>query len=161
MDIVTIDQVRYQCRADSDEPQADLERAATAAEAHAARLANRALFKDQAALDAALATVPTLTTSAWASLDSELTRADGVGNARESAYIREVAEESHRVEMARLHGIRRGIVATPDIIEAILLLTGHYYVNREEVTTGQGATSVRVHAGAEAIMSHHRFIGVL
>lgn len=156
MNIITIEQAREHCKTDAVDDEM-LTIYANAAEAACAQLANRALFVDQAALEAAVAAVSPTMTAAFAAHKTALDAAASLDE-----FNREWAEdEANQTLMAarvRASHIIAGKVADDDIIAAILLTTGHFYRNREE----NGTTKFdEVPMGAARIMRWHRRVGTL
>jgi hypothetical protein len=52
-----------------------------------------------------------------------------------------------------------GQPSADDIINAVLLTVGHYYRQRESVTTGQGAAALEVPLTVQHIMSSYHWMG--
>lgn len=142
MALLTIEQARSQCRVVGTHHDDDLEACVAGAEAAAAAYLNRALFKDQETLDAALGEAPAAVTQAAQEYADTVEAAKDVDDERQRAAMIEVAER--RLADAEL-GFRRtlnGIVANPAILAAVRMLVGHFFENREDVVTGTIATQL-------------------
>lgn len=159
MNIITIEQAREHCKTDGVDDEL-LTLYANAAEAACAQLANRALFVDQAALEAAVAEVSTSMSAAFTAHKTAMDAAASL-----DLDNREWAEGKAHSDLiaarVRASNIVSGIVADGDIIAAILLTTGHFYRNREEVVVGQGGKPEQVPMAAQRIMAWYRRVGTL
>ena len=102
-----------------------------AAEASAVAFIDRAVYADQPALDAALATAPAALSAATLAADNALL-------------------------CARMHyrRIMDGMMVNEAIRAAILLTTGHLYANREDVVTG--VTVAALPNGAQYLLQPYR-----
>lgn len=109
--ILTLDQCKAHLRVDGTDEDAAITLYAGAAEEAAAQYVNRALYADQAGLDAAVT----------AATD------DGTG-----------------------------MVATPSVLAAFLLILGHLYANREDVITGMRAAAVKVPQSSQWLLDPYR-----
>lgn len=157
MKLVTIEQAREHARTDGDDDEL-LTVYVDAAEATCERLANRGLFLTQEEFAEALSTIEAEITDAWTAYQTMMDSITAPAGVRYDATVaRAVQMRDHQLH--KINWKARGIVATPDIITAVLALAAHYYRNREEVASGQGASSVRVPMMAESIMYHHRYMG--
>lgn len=164
MKIVTIGQVREHVKAD-DADDAQLTVYANAAEAACERLANRAIFATTAALNAAKAGVPAAMNTAYETYDAAVLAADEQDDDRVIAMMRAQAQNALNAATLRADWIMNGLALDnpdfkgDDIVVAVLMTTGHYYRNRENVVTGQGAAAVELPGAAADIMSLNRWIG--
>lgn len=158
MELVTIDTLRMHCRADGDDDEL-IERYGNAAEAACATHISRGLFRDQESLTTALQTVPTLLTSAWDTYDDEMEAAEAITDerVRAAAVISATKKRDNAIRKAAM--ITNGIVATDDIIAAVMLLTKTWYDTGTTVVTGQGAAAVELPFGATAILDRHAYYG--
>lgn len=162
MELLTIDQLRNHCKADGDDDDVLLVYG-NGAEAACARLANRHIYPDQATLDAAKVAAVAAHTAGWATYDAAVLAANGVADARVKTVMIENARYALQRTANEMELTLAGIVANdevnPDILAAVQLIAGHWYVNREEVITGQGAAAVSVPMAAQNIMAMHRYLG--
>lgn len=159
MDIITITQARDHCKTDAVD-DVMLIVYANAAEKVCAQLANRALFVTQAALTTAIDTVPTTMTAAFTAHTNAMTAAASLDE-NNRLFAEDKAAAALRSARVAASNIVHGIVADNDIIAAILLTTGHFYRNREEVVVGQAGRPEQVPMAAERIMRWHRRVGTL
>lgn len=158
MELVTIDTLRMHCRADGDDDEL-IERYGNAAEAACAARVSRGLFADEDALNAALETVPTLLTAAWDSYDEEMEAADAITDERVRAAAVISATKKRDNAIRKASAITNGMVATQDIIIAVMLLTKTWYDTGTTVVTGQGAAAVELPFGAETILARYAYTG--
>lgn len=162
MNLITIEQAVTHVVEDSGDTAvlALLETYCNGAEEAVARLANRNIYGTPEALIEAQQTVPSLRQQMWAQYDAAVLQA-GTADARSKAAIMSAADDALVIATTQINRIVAGMVCTPDIIDAILLIVGHWFNTREEVVTGQGAAAVQVPMAAEAIMSRHMWLGTL
>lgn len=160
MNLITLAQARLHVKADGDDDDV-LTIYCNAAEAACARLANRNLYKDMAALNAALSALPDALSDAWEAHDAAMIAAAGLSDLRQRAFAEDNARASLSAAMATHQNVVNGIVVTDDMIAAVLLTVGHLYRNRENNITGQGAAAVELPMSAQNLMAPHRWIGPL
>lgn len=159
MNIITIEQARAHCKTDAVDDDM-LTIYANAAEKACANLANRALFVDQAALDAAILAVPAAMSAAFAAHASAVEAAASLPEEERDIAESVAAQKLFAVRMTQSN-IIYGIPVDADIIAAILLTTAHFYRNREEVVVGSNAAVNQLPIGAERIMRWYRRVGAL
>lgn len=158
MKLVTIDEARKHCKADGDDDDL-ITLYGNAAEAACARLANRNLYSTQAELTAARVASDAAMEAVYAAYDAAVLAAESATSAMHRIALTDDAKSDlDRALNARM-GVVNGIVADDDVKAAVLLTLGHWYVNREEVVTGQGAAAVQLPMSASAIMSQYRWLG--
>lgn len=160
MKLITLQQAREHCKADSDD-DAMLTLYVNGAEKACAHAAARNLYKDQAEMDAAVATVAASMATARTARDTALAAITAPAGTEEGDLLRSIAYRNYQQVVETTSDIMHGIVADDDVIAAVLLTVGHLYRNREEVITGQGAAAVELPQGAAAIMYRHRYVGLL
>lgn len=164
MKIVTIEQVRAHVKADDDD-DAQLTVYANAAEAACERLANRAIFKTTAELVVAKALVPATMTTAYTTYDAAVLAADGQDDDRIILMMKAQAQNALDAATLRADWTMNGLalddadIKGDDIVVAVLMTAAHYYDNRKNVITGQGAAAVELPGSASAIMGMYRWIG--
>lgn len=158
MELVTIDTLRTHCRADGDDDEL-IAAYGDAAEAACVARVSRGLFADANALNAALETVPTLLTAAWDSYDDEMEAAEALSDERVRAAAIISATKKRDNAIRNAAAITNGMVATPDIIVAVMLLVKTWYDTGTTVVTGQGAAAVELPFGAETILARHAYTG--
>lgn len=140
MKLVTIQEVRDHCRAEPED-DALLTIYADAAEQAAEDFLNRRIFPRQTDLDTAIAGLPTAVAAAETAYGTARDAARGLsGEARCVAMQAAEATWKRAVTQARETAI--GIVVNPAIKDAVLLIAGHLYRNRESVITGTIATEI-------------------
>lgn len=160
MNLITLAQARAHCRADAAD-DAELTLCVNAAEKACAHMANRNLYATQGDLTAALGTISASMVAANAAYAAAVLAADAMSIAADRLVAKGIAESNLRAATAANSAILSGMVATDDVIAAVLLTTAHFYRNREEVMTGSGAAAVQLPMGAQAIMQMNRVLGPL
>ena len=169
MKIVTIGQVREHVKADGDDDEL-LTAYANAAEAACERLANRAIFATTGELTTAKAAVPAMMTTAYETYDAAVLAAQGHDDDRIIVMMTAQAQNALNAATLRADWVLNGLAIDKaadgtsqpkgdDIVVAILMTAGHYYRNRENVVTGQGAAAVELPGAAKDIMLLNRWIG--
>lgn len=156
MNIITIEQARAHCKTDAQDDEV-LTLCANAAERACANLANRGLFVDQAALDTAINGLSATMSAAFTAHANAMEAAASLPEDDRDLAERIAEQRLRNAQLAAGNAIH-GIVADDDIIAAILLTTGHFYRNREEVGT---AKFEQLPMGAERIMRWYRRAGSL
>jgi len=132
------------------EDQAIVQRCLDAAEDDAAAFIQRRFYVDQTALDAALATVPTLRADARAAYAAAITAADAITDQEVKAEAIADATARRDRALAAAQAIQDGIVIKPSIVSACLLICGHLYTNREDVVVGASGSALP--NGAESLL---------
>lgn len=160
MVLITIQQARDHCKADSDD-DAMLTIYANAAEKAVAKLVNRNLYLDAPAMAAARQAIPGALTTALATYDAAITAAEALEDEREAAVAKEMAEAAlAEVNLDHANTIY-GIVAPYDLIAATLLTLGHLWANRESVVVGPSMGAIELPMGVYALCWPHRRLGSL
>lgn len=143
MDLITLEQLQAQTKADGDDNDLLIVQG-DAAEAYARSYCNRDIYKDAAALTAALADVPARARAAATAKADALEAAEAETDADVKAFLIESANTQYRLTMCAIRRTSYAIVTNEDINSAILLHAAHLYRNREGVVTGQGAAAQEV-----------------
>ena len=166
MKLITLDQARDHCKADGDDDDL-IATYANAAEAACARRANRAIFATTAELTTARDAAKAALIAAYTQYDTNSAAAIASDDNRVSGMLTSFAEATLRNATVRADNVFYGIAmdtdedTSADIIAAVLLTLGHFYVNRSGVITGQGAAAVEVPDAANTIMDRYRWVGQL
>ena len=152
MELITIGQARTQCRLAEGEDDAILSINAAAAERACMRAANRNLYVDQTALDAAIAALPAAMAIVYADYDDAIEAAALLEDSREKADAEQAAKKA--LYLAKLNQTMtiNGIVATEEIIGAILLTVDYFYVN-------QGEATLALPGAAQNLINMIRYVG--
>jgi len=132
------------------EDQAIVQRCLDAAEDSAKDFIQRNFYVDQTALDAALATVPTLRTAARTAYSGAIEAAASI---TDQEVRDEVIKDAQRIladKLAAAMRIQNGIVIKPAIVSACLLICGHLYAHREDVVAGVSVAALP--NGAESLL---------
>lgn len=158
MNLISIDQLRSHCKADGDDDDM-LVIYGNGAEAACARLANRYFYPDAETLAAAKTAAVAAHIAGWATYDAAVLAAEAQTDDRVKAVLIENARWQLMQLAAEMDKTLNGEVANDevnsDIISAVLLIAGHWYVNREEVVTGPGAAALPVPMAAQNICAMH------
>lgn len=166
MKLITIEQARSQVKADGDDDD-QLTVYCDAAEAVCARLANRSLFATTAEMEAAISAIPAKMTAAYAAYDTSLAAAIAMDDNRLIGMHTALADEAllrvTNSAEADLHGLSLEALGNlgKDIPLAVLMTVAHFYRNRENVISGQGASAIEVPMSAQYVMYNHRWHGPL
>lgn len=145
MIFVTLDQLRVHTKAGGDDDEM-LALYGAAAEDFCISECQVEVYENQAALDAALATCPEKLRDALTARKAAMDAADAEEDEAVAEYMRANAEMAYHNVRYALQRIERGRVVTDSFRAAVLLIAGHLYRNREEVTSGinHGATKLPV-----------------
>lgn len=135
MPVIDIDVAMQHLRAEDDD-RALVELQLGAAEEQASKYLQRRFYADQAALDAALATVPAAITSTRARLDAALAAIDPLWPLDDRQGAIDRATHAFSDARAAVEMVAQGIVINDAIQAACLLALGHLYANREDVIIG-------------------------
>ena len=160
MKLITLAQARDHCHDDGD-ADALLLQYIDSAEAACAQIANRNLYMTAADQAAAVAAVPTTMSTAYSAYDAAVDIANSADDDRMRSMM--LANAKIALDRASITAERtvNGITVEqyPDIAIAVLMTVGHFYRNRENVVSGQGAAAIEVPMSAHNIMSNLRWIG--
>ncbi|WP_273861927.1 head-tail connector protein [Pseudomonas sp. LA5] len=135
MPVIDIDVAMQHLRAE-DEDRVLVEAQLGAAEEQASQYMQRRFYADQAALDAALATVPAAILYTRDRYESALAAIDPLGQVDDRQSARDRARQAFADARAAVEMVAQGIVINDAIQAACLLSLGHLYANREDVVTG-------------------------
>lgn len=154
MPLLTIEQCRRQCRVDGDYDDDLLAELLASAEDSAAAELNRAVFADQAELDAAWGELPAAAAAAAAEYATAVAAAAAESDAEKAnAMVAVAVAKRDALALARSRALH-GIVANASIVGAVRLTLGDLYANRENTVIG--ATAVQMPAGAKALLRPYR-----
>lgn len=131
-----------------------VQRCLEAAEDRAQSFLQRSVYADADALAAAKATVATIRTDARAAYQAAVDAAALIEDSEVRAEALADAKRDRDAELARALQIQRGMVITPAVRAACLLITGHLYENRENVSAGVSLSELP--QGAESLLWPHR-----
>lgn len=140
MELVTIDTARVHCKADGDD-DALLTVYFDAAEAACAQHVNRNLYPDDDALQAAIAEIPAAMATAFTTYDTAMLAAAALTDNNQRLVAEAIAKRALQKAQIMQHNTLHGIVATPNIIAAVLLTGAHFYANREDGASIPGAAT--------------------
>jgi len=156
MMLVTLDQVRAQCRANDDEDD-QITLYANAAEAAAIAFLNRNVYTDADALKAAIDGVPEAMATANAAKQAAYDAARGLEDATACCIACEAADYAYGLAVENARRTYAGMVVNDYIRAAVLLIAGHLYRNREEVVIGTSAVgAVQLPVGAYTLLWPYR-----
>lgn len=158
MRFLTLDQARQHCKAD-DTDDVMLSIYIEAAERECEKLANRTIFKNAAAQTTAINAVPAAINAAKVIYDAAILAADALTDETAKEYATKIAQTTYDNVKFKQNEIIDSIVMEDNILNAMLLLIAHWYMNREEVVVGQSV--VAIPSGVQSIMYKYRKVGDL
>lgn len=158
LELITLDEARIHCKADGEDDDILL-LYAEAAEKDAEVSLNRAVFKDQASMDAAIAAIPAAMVSARQARDAALAAAQEIENYEDRCDAVKYAISVYDDKRRGFSNTYNAVLIDAHIRGAILLTVGHSYQNRSSVVTGQGAAAVEVPSTAREIYEKRRYLG--
>lgn len=142
MPIIDSARARRHLREDEDFPEEQFLPYLRGAEQAAQQFLNRRVYEDDAALQAAQATVTPALVAARAAYDDALEAADLIDDCAARCDARTYAHQVYMRAQYEAREIREGIVANDDIINGILFIFGHRFENRQDVQSGVTASAV-------------------
>lgn len=151
---VSLEQLRVHTKADGEDDEM-LMLYGEAAEEFCVAECQLNVYPTQAELDTALGACPDLMRAAKAARESAFAAADAEDDADVAAYIRNAANLAYRDSMFKIERIERGRVVGPSFLAAVLLIAGHLYRNREEVSSGINHGSTKLPVGYNHML--HKF----
>ncbi len=160
MRFITLEQADQAAKTDGEDQQL-LETYALAAEARCERMCNRMIYEDQDALDSALLMIPINVQAARAQYDAAVAAAELIEDEEIRCYMISMAQQRMDNKLLAEQMVSLGMVAGDDFRAAVLLTTCHFYANREDTITGQGANAVSLPHGARAILEPYLWPGNL
>lgn len=125
-----------------------------AAEKSAVVYLQRQFFVDQAALNAARATVPAAITQTRSDFEAAIAEASLIENPCDRAEAIDVATHNFKEARDELSRISRGIVINDAIVAGCLLILGNLYANREDVVIG--TISSELPKGSSSLLTPYR-----
>lgn len=153
MSVISIELAMQHVRADEAD-QVMVQAYLDAAEEAASRFIGRALFADAVALAAGKAAIPDLLAQARADYDAALAAAALIEHAedQERAILR--AGYDYSAAVSGVERIADGMVITPAITAACLLICGHLFANREDVVVGTITSQIPM--GSQSLLLPYR-----
>lgn len=159
--LVTPEELRKHVKADSGQETDLLKIYLDAAHEQIQRMANRTIFGTAEELASAVADWPAKMDEAYTQHEASVRAAMAIPDPiRQSGALDTAATVLRLLTDAQIADTN-GMVATPDMKSAVLLIAGHLYRTREEVVTGQGAAAIQVPFAAQNIMARYRYAGPL
>lgn len=158
MQFVTIEECRAQLKTDEYQ-DADVEAAATRAEAACVAFCNREIFVDASALASALLAMPTTAQGQYNSYTAALAAAEDITDEITKSMTIAVATDTYRRALNDQNRTRVAKVAGDDFKAAVLLTLGHLWRNREDVAAGQGATAVELPMNSKWYLAPYFYAG--
>lgn len=142
LELVSIEQLRFQVRADADEGDDLLTLFGEAAEKACKRLCNRNLYVDDTALQDAIEALPAAMAAASEAYDSAMDAAASIDDERERDTAEKIAEKALSNAQLNQFYTLNGMVLTADLQAAILLAATDFYEKRAAGDVPQGARHV-------------------
>lgn len=156
MPLLTIDEALAHCRLEADYPAEQILAYMHAAESSVIAYLNRAVFEDQAALDAAQAEIPGKVGAAYDAYNAALRAAMAISNVGQKEIMIQMAESKYLEARIAAYRVINGIVANGAIIAAILLTLGNLFQNREADVVGVSAA--RLPTGVPELLNGFRVV---
>lgn len=178
MRLVTIELLRQHCLTDGDDDEM-LAIYGNAAESAVQREANRNFYLSADDMDVAVSGIEDAMAVAYSRYDAAILAAARLADPRRRVAATNRAEtilgQATLAQEMIVHGLVLDLplgwpetvnlaqLSGPcfDVVAAVLLTAGHFYRNRENVISGQGAAAVQVPQTAENLISKLRWIGPL
>lgn len=142
MPIVTLDAARNHLRVEPDYPAEQIQPYLNTAQAAAEQYLRRALFATLAEVDAAIAQAPAKLQAAANQRDDALTAADAMPSMEVAAALKDAAHKRYADALEACQLTLAAMVATPDVVNAVLLLLTHYFNNRSETTADKAMAEI-------------------
>mgnify|MGYP001216072013 CR=1 FL=1 len=136
MALITIDEALAHCRLEPDYPAEQILPYIHAAESSVIAHLNRWVFEDQAALDAAQASISVKVGSAYDDYEASLKAATLMKNAGQREIMIQLAESKYLEARISAYRVINGIVINGSIYAAMLLTLGNLFQNRESDVVG-------------------------
>jgi hypothetical protein len=153
MRLITPEQLRVHVVADAwQDPELLIK--GNAAEEHAERYLNRALFNSEEAFEAAVTEIPTKAAAARTALSNATAAANATEDLEVRKLLQDNANHTYAEAWSALRRIATGMIVNDDIRSAILLHAGHLGANREGVVVG--ADAVEVPMATTALLRQYR-----
>lgn len=152
--LITPQEAISHARLDSDYPEAQVVPYILAAGSAASQFLQREIFATEADLAAALAAYPSNVSAAHAAYEVACAQRDAIEDLAQRNAAGDVAWLVFNNRMRQLAAGLEGVVITPDIKAAILLLFAHLFENRQENVTGTIVTELKT--GVHALLWPHR-----
>lgn len=156
MTLLTIDEALAHCRLEADYPAEQILAYMQAAESSVIAYLNRAVFEDQAALDAAQAEIPDKVGAAYDAYNAAIHAAMSMSNAGQKEIMVQMAESKYLEARISAYRIINGIVVNGAIIAAMLLTLGNLFQNREADVVGVSAA--RLPTGVPELLNGFRVV---
>ncbi|WP_295379564.1 head-tail connector protein [uncultured Pseudacidovorax sp.] len=153
MSIITLAVARRHLRVEDDYPAEQIQGKLDAAEDHAAQYLNRRLFASAGDLQAAVDAVPADLAAARTAYDAATTAAANIEDPELQALARGRAEIAYVRAKTLAQETFDGIVLTPSIEAAVLLILGLLFQNRED---GQAGTMTSLPLGSRQLLTPYR-----
>ncbi|HWT21643.1 MAG TPA: head-tail connector protein [Variovorax sp.] len=131
MSIVALTTAKAHLRLESEYPDEQVQGKLDAAERLAAEFLNRRIYQNDAALTAAIATVPDALVAAGAAYRAALTAAEAIDDCVAERAAKDYALRAYRDAQTLACETYAGIVINQQIEAAILLTLGHLFENRQ------------------------------
>ena len=136
MSFVTLAEAKIHQRIDGNDEDSLLAIYLAAAERAAVTYLDRAVFVDQAALDAAKLAAPSALGAATAAYTAAMEAAQAITESVDREAAEATADNAYLHARVVYRQTMDGIVVTDTTKAAVLLMFGHFYTNREDIVTG-------------------------
>lgn len=156
MALLTIDEALAHCRLEADYPAEQILAYMHAAESSVIAYLNRAVFEDQAALEAEQAGISAKVGAAYDAYSASVQSAMAISNAGQKEIMIQMAESKYLEARIAAYRVINGIVVNGAIIAAMLLTLGNLFQNREADVVGVSAA--RLPTGVPELLNGFRVV---
>lgn len=153
MSIIALEDAKAHLRADGAD-DALIQAYLDAAEDAAAQFLNRAVFADEAALQAARAAAPAALAASLVDIEARVTAVSDIEDWTQRYETLSMIERDRQSALTAYREAMAGVVINPSITAACLLVLGKLYAHREDVITGTIVTELP--HGAHALLWPYR-----
>ena len=156
MALITIDEALAHCRLEPDYPAEQMLAYIHAAESSVIAYLNRAVFEDQAALDAAQTGLSAKVGAAYDAYSAALQAAMSMKNVGQKEVMIKMAETKYMEARISAYRTINAIVINGSIVAAMLLTLGNLFQNRESDVIGVSAA--RLPTGVPELLNGFRVV---
>lgn len=153
--MIDLDLVRQHLKADEGVEDDLIEQYFASARSACEGYCNRKLY------DEAADQISDYTAALAALVDAQEARDAAIEAAGDDDLLKQIATDRYTSARSAVLFRCNGIVINDIIIAAMLLMTGHFYRNRQEVVAGQYAGATQIPAGAKRLLEPYLWVGDL
>lgn len=151
--LITLEEARAQARLPANYPEAQLLPYIAAAGAAAAEFLQRAIYADAPALQDALRQLPQRMQDAADSYAAAVAAAQALPEGVQREVALQLAINAYQAAVNDYRNVRDGMVMTPDVKSAVLLLFEHLFENR---SASSEKAMIEIPLGVNSLLWPHR-----